>query len=48
MKFKIEYEYTEDGVIRQGCYITDDPQEFIQPMRQQYRDNIVFHIQEAH
>lgn len=47
MRFKIDYTYEEDGITRQGCYITNDPQEFIQPMRQQYGDKITFHIMGA-
>lgn len=47
MKFKIHFRYEIDEVIREGDHITDDPQEFINPMRQTYGDNITFHIQEV-
>ena len=47
MRFRIDYEYEADGMTRQGSYITDDPQEFLKPMRQTYGDRITSHIQEA-
>lgn len=47
MKFKIHFRYEEDEITHEGDYITDDPREFIQPMRQTYGDNVTFHIQEV-
>ena len=48
MKFKIYFRYETDEITHEGEHITDNPQEFINPMRQAYGDKITFHIQEAH
>ena len=47
MKFKIHYRYEIEEIPHEGDYITDNPQEFINPMRQAYGDKITFHIQGA-
>ena len=46
-RYCIDYIYTVEETEHSGRYITDDPRKFTQFMRQQYGDNVTFHIQEV-